>query len=127
MTPVTDTERLSWQFRALALLGTLMDRAVTEQLPPLQWTIGTTGELRGQDRGMDATERAAERAGMGVNEYIDRLDRGLLFCYRCQAFHPAADFGADQSRVGGKAGSCRRSVRAARQSRLATTGSPASS
>lgn len=48
MTPVTDTERLSWQFRALALLGTLMDRAVTEQLPPLQWTIGTTGELRGQ-------------------------------------------------------------------------------
>ena len=68
---------------------------------------------------MDATERAAARAGMGVNEYTDRLDRGYLFCHRCQDFHLAKEFGADSSRVGGKAGSCLRSLRLARRSREA--------
>jgi hypothetical protein len=66
---------------------------------------------------MDATERAAARAGMGVNEYVDRLDRGYLFCYRCQGFHLAGEFGTDSSRADGKAGSCRRSLRDARRSR----------
>jgi hypothetical protein len=47
MAPITDTERISWQYRALAVLATLLDRATTEHLPPLQWTAGTTGELRG--------------------------------------------------------------------------------
>jgi hypothetical protein len=66
---------------------------------------------------MDSLERAAERAGMGANEYTDRLDRGDLYCYRCQAFHPAGEFGSDRSRIGGKAGSCRRSLGDARKAR----------
>lgn len=70
---------------------------------------------------MDATERAAIRAGMGVNEYTDRLDRGLLFCHRCQDFHPAKEFGTDNSRIGGRAGSCLRSLREARNSRAVRT------
>lgn len=51
MRAVTDTERLGWQFRALALLSELVDRAIAEHLPPLTWTIGTTGELQGQAGG----------------------------------------------------------------------------
>lgn len=48
MRAVTDAERLGWQFRALALLSTLLDRSIAEHLPPLTWSIGTTGELHGQ-------------------------------------------------------------------------------
>lgn len=48
MTPVTDTERLAGQFRALALLDGLLDRAIAEHLPPITWRIDTTGQLKGQ-------------------------------------------------------------------------------
>jgi hypothetical protein len=61
MTPITDTERLGWQFRALALLSELVDRAIAEHLPPLQWSIGTTGELRGQVGGYGDRREAFTR------------------------------------------------------------------
>jgi hypothetical protein len=84
--------------------------------------MGSTKVVRAfaKERTLDATERAARRAGMGLNEYVDRLDRGDLFCYRCQGFHPGAEFGSDRSRVGGKTGSCLRALRAARKSRRGT-------
>jgi len=61
-----------------------------------------------------ALKAAATRAGLGVNEYIDRLNRGLLYCWRCQDWHDADEFGQDASRSSGHAASCRRSRNAAR-------------
>ena len=56
-----------------------------------------------------ALKAAATRAGLGVNEYIDRLNAGLLYCWRCQDWHDAEEFGKDKSRASGRAASCRRS------------------
>ena len=53
MRAVTDAERLGWQFRALALLSELIDRAIAEHLPPLLWNIDTTGQLQGLFPGDD--------------------------------------------------------------------------
>lgn len=61
-----------------------------------------------------ALKAAATRAGLGVNEYIDRLNAGLLYCWRCQDWHDAEQFGSDRSRTSGRAASCRRSIAAAR-------------
>jgi hypothetical protein len=58
MTPITDTERYAWQFRALALLGELLERATTGHLQPLRWTIDATGQLQGQVYG-DGDKREA--------------------------------------------------------------------
>jgi hypothetical protein len=76
MTPATDTECYSWQFRALTLLRTLMDRAVSQKLPPLRWTIGTTGELHGQCTGGDRRMVFTRwRDALGApNEDLERLD-----------------------------------------------------
>ena len=60
-----------------------------------------------------ALKTAAARAGVGVNEYLDRLNRGLLYCWRCQDWHSAEEFGKDSSRSSGRAASCRRSKNAA--------------
>lgn len=62
-----------------------------------------------------ALKAAAARMGLGVNEYIDRLNAGLLYCWRCQGWHDAEEFGKDRSRVRGRAASCRRSIAAARK------------
>lgn len=64
-----------------------------------------------------ALKRAAARADLGVNEYIDRLNAGLLYCWRCQDWHAADEFGKDSSRVSGRESSCRRSRNAARKQR----------
>ncbi len=61
-----------------------------------------------------AQKTAAARAGLGVNEYIDRLNKGLLPCWRCQGWHDAEEFGKDSSRSSGRASSCRQSIAAAR-------------
>lgn len=60
-----------------------------------------------------ALKAAATRAGVGVNEYIDRLNKGLLYCWRCQDWHRAEAFGKDSSRWSGRASSCRESRGAA--------------
>lgn len=60
-----------------------------------------------------ALKAAAARAGLGVNEYIDRLNAGLLYCWRCQDWHDAEKFGKDSSRTSGRAASCRQSKNAA--------------
>lgn len=60
-----------------------------------------------------ALKVAAARTGLGVNEYVDRLNKGLLYCWRCQDWHAADAFGKDSSRWRGRASSCRRSRGAA--------------
>jgi hypothetical protein len=66
------------------------------------------------DRPVPSSGPDAERSPL-----VRKIDRGYLFCFRCQGFHPAGDFGTDKSRIGGKAGSCLRSLREARKSREA--------
>lgn len=60
-------------------------------------------------------KRAATRVGLGINEYIDRLNKGLLYCWRCQDWHDAEEFGKDASRPSGRNPSCRRSKNAAQR------------
>ena len=60
-----------------------------------------------------ALRTAAARVGLGANEYLDRVNKGLRYCFRCRDWHEATDFGKDASRVGGLARSCRRSRNAA--------------
>jgi hypothetical protein len=64
----------------------------------------------------------AARAGVGVGEYQARLRQGLLWCYRCQDWHQAEAFPADARRHSGRAGSCRRAIRAAARAALADRG-----
>jgi hypothetical protein len=56
---------------------------------------------------------AAARTGLGVDEYTERVSKGLLYCWRCREWHDADEFGKDSSRWSGRASSCRRSRGAA--------------
>ncbi len=64
----------------------------------------------------------AARAGVDVEEYLARLSRGQLWCYRCQDWHPADAFPADGRRHTGRAGSCSQAIRAAARDALAGRG-----
>jgi hypothetical protein len=64
----------------------------------------------------------AARAGVGVGEYQARLRHGLLWCYRCQDWHPTDAFPADARRHTGRAGSCHQAIRAAARHALASRG-----
>jgi hypothetical protein len=65
-----------------------------------------------------ALQTAAIRAGISASEYLRRLGTGQRYCYRCRDWHDASEFGADNRCPDGKATSCLRSVRAARQAVL---------
>lgn len=60
-----------------------------------------------------ALKAAATRTGCSVEEYIDRINAGLLWCWRDQDWEPVENFAIDRSRSRGRAGSCRRSTIAA--------------
>jgi hypothetical protein len=47
---------------------------------------------------------------MTLDAYHAQIDLGHLHCFRCRAWHPAADFALDRSRGRGRAASCRRSI-----------------
>jgi len=64
----------------------------------------------------------AARAGVDVAEYQARLERGLLWCYRCEDWHPATAFPADARRHSGRAGSCSQAIRAVARGELASRG-----
>lgn len=72
----------------------------------IEWTDATRGPAS-----------AAARIGLTWTEYADHLNRGELWCYRDQAWHPTSEFGIDRSRGTGRAASCRRSTNAAARSR----------
>ena len=65
--------------------------------------------------GERALRAEAARAGVTVQEYLGRLGKGLLYCYRCDDWHDTDAFGPDRRRLSGRAGACLRSVREARQ------------
>jgi hypothetical protein len=60
-----------------------------------------------------ALKVAANRAGLGINEYIDRLNKGLKYCRGCQDWHPRAAFSKNAGRRDGFAAACRESMNAA--------------
>jgi hypothetical protein len=66
---------------------------------------------------MDNQERAlraaATKAGLGINEYVGRLDAGLKYCWRCQDWHPGSAFARDANRGDGLRAACRDSINAA--------------
>lgn len=64
-----------------------------------------------------ALRAAATRVGLGLNEYRDRLNEGLRYCYRCVDWQQASEFGRDASRSDGLARACRESVKAAARAR----------
>jgi len=55
----------------------------------------------------------AARAGVPVGEYLGRLDSGMIYCWRCEDWHPAGEFALEPRRHTGRAVACRRSVLAA--------------
>ena len=79
----------------------------------IEWTDATRGPAS-----------AAARIGLTWTEYADRLNRGELWCYRDQSWHPAGEFGIDRSRSTGRAASCRRSTNAASRRRYQRKPSP---
>ncbi len=56
---------------------------------------------------------AATRLGLSLAEYEEHLDAGLLWCWRCREWHPAAEFATDRNRGRGRAAACRRTQNAA--------------
>jgi hypothetical protein len=64
----------------------------------------------------------AARAGVGIEDYQDRLRQGLLWCYRCQDWHQAEAFPADARRHSGRSGSCRQAIRDAAHAALDARG-----
>jgi hypothetical protein len=62
-----------------------------------------------------ALKSAARRVGISVDAYLDRISRGLSYCWRCSNWHPSSDFNKDSSRWNGLETSCRASISAARK------------
>jgi hypothetical protein len=67
---------------------------------------------------------AANRVGLTVTEYQDRVNAGLRWCFRDQAWESAESFGKDSSRTDGLARSCRRSTNAASRRNYLPKGRP---
>lgn len=72
-----------------------------------------------------ALRTAAARVGLGANEYLDRLNNGERYCYRCADWHPAGEFSKDASRSDGLARACRASLNAAARARYLPKSRPA--
>jgi hypothetical protein len=63
---------------------------------------------------MDNTlEALAERAGVSVDEYVKRRNRGLKFCRLCRDWHPRSAFGRNSPLKDGLRVECRQSRNAA--------------
>ena len=76
MTPISDPERIRWQRQAVTILSHLLDRAATEHLPVLSWTIGDAGAtLAGRSHAIPDADRGpaiqawAAALGLDVREH----------------------------------------------------------
>ena len=70
MWEATNSDCLRWQAAGVARLATLVRMAAEVGLPPLFWTVGTTGALAGHVTGPDADRRATFElwaAAVGAN------------------------------------------------------------
>lgn len=56
-----------------------------------------------------ALKRRAAAIGLTPEALLAREAAGERWCYRCEAFHPRADFGNDSTRADGRERSCRAS------------------
>ena len=54
-----------------------------------------------------ARKVAAKRAGVTLDEYLARSQRGDKWCYACRAWHPVSQFGIDASRFDGLTSICK--------------------
>jgi hypothetical protein len=61
----------------------------------------------------------AARARVGLEEYLDRLGRGQLWCSGCLDWHQAEEFPADARRHTGRGGSCIQAIRAEARAAIA--------
>jgi hypothetical protein len=51
-------------------------------------------------------KRAAGKLGLSLPAYLLKIDGGLLWCWKCQRWQPATEFGVDRKRPNGRAGRC---------------------
>ena len=49
---------------------------------------------------------AARRLGIPFEEYMQKINSGLKYCWKCQSWKPVDDFGNDATRGDGKAAKC---------------------
>lgn len=89
MTTTPDTYAHRWQATAGRILGELLAEGERHQLPPLCWTLATTGALTGTAEGLTATpdeQRAAITAwaahlGADVTEHVRANGRITLHAF----------------------------------------------
>lgn len=74
-------------------------------------TINWTG------RKLGAMKRIAGRAGLDLETFADRLQRGEKYCWRCRALHSRAAFNIDETRSDGLDPACRASRSADQRAR----------
>lgn len=87
MSAVTTADRYRWQQRAHRILGALLDHGQHANLPPLVWTLASTGALTGEAAGL-LSSPAGQRAAVTVwadylrAEVDERVDRaGTVHLY----------------------------------------------
>ena len=70
-----------------------------------------TGRLATPDNPITDTLRAeATRAGVGVTEYVKRLEHGDVWCHAHQDWHPGTAFPQDRRSHTGRAANCRDAI-----------------
>jgi 5-methylcytosine-specific restriction endonuclease McrA len=57
-----------------------------------------------------ALKSSAKRIGISIDEYLERIDAGLKYCWSCRDFHPPTAFWVDRSRYDGLSARCKFSV-----------------
>lgn len=56
-----------------------------------------------------AAKIAAKKAGVSLEDYLEKVAAGKKFCGLCREFHPASEFANDSSRYDGLSATCRKS------------------
>ena len=60
--PISTTDKNGWQFRAAEVLTALIEDGLKAQRHPLDWTITSSGTLRGEVSALDRLSDADRRA-----------------------------------------------------------------
>jgi hypothetical protein len=76
----------------------------------IEWTDAT-------GRALGVLKTAAKRAGVSLDEYRSRVERGDKYCWACRAWHQRHAFALDASRSDGLTALCREARSAAARSK----------